>query len=178
MFVYVSGEEDNVKQFRLIPDSGGAGWKFDSKMPFKTSPVSAPYPNFPKGLFGQLNREGVWMSGGFLSLLAKGTVDGTGILWVSMPLMANANHLVQRGVLQAFNASDVSHEELWDSESTGNPNDSLGEFAKFNPPIVANGKVYVAVFQQEGILANNTHVVAKGQGVDQPALVIYGLRPH
>jgi len=178
MFVYVSGEEDHVKQFRLIPDPGGAGWKFESENPpFKTSRESAPYPNFPTGEFGQANREGVWMPGGFLSLSAAGTTDGTGILWVNMPYQSNANHFVVRGVLRAFNASDVSTGELWDSEDTGNPNDSLGQFAKFNPPIVANGKVYVATFQQEAILANGTHVQAQGQGVDQPALVIYGLRP-
>lgn len=179
MFVYVSGEEDFVKQFRLIPEAGGAGWKFESENPpFKTSQVSAPYPNFPTGLFGQPNREGVWMPGGFLSLSAQGTTDGTGILWVNMPYQSNANHFVVRGVLRAFDATDVSKPELWDSESTGNPNDSLGQFAKFNPPIVANGKVYVAAFQQEAILANGTHVTAQGQGVDQPALVIYGLRPQ
>jgi hypothetical protein len=176
MFVYVSGEEDHVRQFRLIPDPGGAGWKFESNTPFRTSPVTAPYPDYPTGVFGQANREPVWMPGGFLSLSASGTTDGTGILWVNMPLRANANHLVQRGVLRAFNASDVSQPELWDSEGTGNTSDSLGQFAKFNPPIVANGKVYVATFQQEAILANGVHVKAQGAGVDQPALAIYGLR--
>jgi len=176
MFVYVCGEEDHVKQFRLIPDPDGAGWKFESEAPFKTSLESAPYPNYPTGLFGQPNREGIWMPGGFLSISASGTTDGTGILWVNMPLQANANHFVVRGVLRAFDASDISKRELWDSESTGNANDSLGQFAKFNPPIVANGKVYVAAFQQETILANGVHMNAQGQGVDQPALVIYGLR--
>ena len=52
MYVYVMGEEDPLKQFRLIPDSSAAGWKFESSTPFKTSPESAPYPNFPAGLFG------------------------------------------------------------------------------------------------------------------------------
>ena len=89
------------------------------------------------------------------------------------PLAANANHFVVRGVLRAYDASDVGKGELWDSENTGNGNDSLGQFAKYCPPIVANGKVYVATFQQETILANGKHV--KTDGGDQPALVIYGL---
>jgi hypothetical protein len=44
-------------------------------------------------------------------------------------------------------------------------------FAKFNPPTVANGKVYAATFQQERI-DNGAH--KKMDGGDQPALVIYG----
>lgn len=177
MFVYIAGEEDPVKQYRLVPDTGagGAGWKFESgNPPYRTSPVSAPYPNFPNGEFGQAGRDPVWMPGGFLALSADGSTDGTGILWVAMPYAGNANHMVVRGVLRAFDASDVSKPELWDSESTGNQNDRLGQFAKFCPPTVANGKVYVATFQQEFVTANGTHV--KAQGGDQPALVIYGLR--
>jgi hypothetical protein len=177
MFVYIAGEEDPVKQYRLIPDTGpgGAGWKFESgNPPFRTSPISAPYPNFPNGEFGQAGRDAIWMPGGFLALSANGTTDGTGILWVTMPYAGNANHLVVRGILRAFDASDVSKAELWDSENTGNQNDRLGQFAKFCPPTVANGKVYVATFQQEFVTANGTRL--KAQGGDQPALVIYGPR--
>ena len=109
-----------------------------------------------------------------MTLSAKGSDDGTGILWVTMPLDDNANHMVVRGVLRAFDASDVSKPELWDSANTGNGNDMLGQFAKFNPPTVANGKVYVATFQQETISANGTH--SKNAQGDQPALAIYGSR--
>ena len=174
MYVYVMGEEDPLKQFRLIPDSSAAGWKFESSTPFKTSPESAPYPNFPAGLFGPTRTDRVWMPGGFLTLSANGINDGTGILWVNMPYAASANLMVVRGILRAFDASDVSKGEIWDSESTGNDNDRLGQFAKFCPPTVANGKVYVATFQQETVLANNKHV--KTVGGDQPSLVIYGPR--
>jgi len=176
MYVYVEGEEDPVKQFRLVPDpSSTAGWKFDPAGPFKTSPESAPYPNFPTGLFTPNRTEPVWMPGGFLSVSADGSKDGTGILWATMPFAMNANHMVVRGILRAFDASDVSKGEIWDSESTGNDNDRLGQFAKFCPPTVANGKVYVVTFQQETVLANGKHV--KTDGGDQPALVIYGKLP-
>jgi hypothetical protein len=175
MYLYVMGEEDPLKQFKLVPDSGpgGAGWKFDSDTPFKTSRESAPYPNFPTGMFGQ-HRDTVWMPGGFLSLSANGKTDGTGILWVNMPFAANANRAVVRGVLRAFDASDVSTGELWDSETTGNDADKLGQFAKFCPPTVANGKVYVATFQEETIGEGNVH--RKAAGGDQSALAIYGMK--
>lgn len=176
MFVYVNGEEDPLKQYKLIPDSapGGAGWKFESHTPFAKSVETAPYPNFPQGRFGDLSRNMTWMPGGFLSLSADGDKDGTGIMWVNMPYAEDANRMVVRGVLRAFDASDVSRPQLWDSENTGNQSDRLGQFAKYCPPTVANGKVYVAVFQAEMIDTDVVH--SKRMGGDQPALVIYGLK--
>jgi hypothetical protein len=175
MFVYVNGEEDPLKQYKLVPDTGpgGAGWKFESETPTARSAVTAPYPNFPAGQFGDPSRDMVWMPGGFLSLSADGDKEGTGIIWVNMPFAQNANKMVVRGVLRAFDASDVSRPQLWDSEHTGNDNDRLGQFAKFCAPTVANGKVYMATFQAEAIV-NDIHV--KRAGGDQPALAIYGLR--
>jgi hypothetical protein len=183
MYAYVNGEEDPVKQYKLVPDSETLGkWKFESAIPFKkssdcpTAPfcVFAPYPEFPKGVFGKPGREGVWMSGGIMSISANGDEAGSGILWVTMPYMTNANHAVVRGVLRALNASDVSKPELWDSESTGNENDRLGLFAKFCPPTVANGKVYVATFQEEIVGSDHIHKIMPSG--DRAALVIYGLK--
>jgi hypothetical protein len=184
LFFYFNGAESSIKQYRLIPDAtpGGAGWKFDFRVPFRDSAdcptkpncVFSPYPNFPAGQFGHADRDEVWMPGGFMSLSAIGNNDGTGILWITMPLSMNANHQVTRGVLRALDASDVSKPELWNSEATGNDNDRLGQFAKFCPPTVANGKVYVATFQQETIGDDGIHRATPGG--DQPALAIYGLK--
>jgi hypothetical protein len=171
-YVYVMGEEEHLKQFRLVPDSTSAGFRFDPEAPFKVSPESAPYPDFPTGEFAPNRTDAIWMPGGFLELSSNGTKDGTGILWVNMPFDDNANHKVVRGILRAFDASDVSKGEIWDSESTGRNNDRLGQFAKYCPPVVANGKVYVATFQQETILSTGAHI--KTNIGDQPALVIYG----
>jgi hypothetical protein len=171
-YVYIMGEEEHLKQFRLVPDSSSAGFRFDPEAPFKVSPESAPYPDFPTGEFTPNRTDAIWMPGGFLELSSNGTKDGTGILWVNMPFGDNANHKVVRGILRAFDASDVSKGEIWDSESTGRNNDRLGQFAKYCPPVVANGKVYVATFQQETILSTGAHI--KTNIGDQPALVIYG----
>src|SRR6202012_521076 len=101
---------------RLIPDptADSAGWQFDttdspyhstSQCALKPSCIFSPYPNAPAGLFGQLHRDDVWMPGGFMTISADGAKDGTGILWIAMPLADNANHRVVRGVLRAVDAT-------------------------------------------------------------------------
>ena len=174
MFVYIMGEEDYLKQYKLVPDAGPAGWKFQADTPFKKSKEAAAFPNPPNGLFNDPNRNMIWMPGGFLTLSANQADAATGIIWATMPFNFNANMQVVRGALRAFDASDVSKGQLWSSEDSGVPADSLGWFAKFNPPVVANGKVFVAAFQQERI-DNGIH--RKAEGGDQPALAIYGLKP-
>ena len=61
------------------------------------------------------------------------------------------------GVLRAFDANDLSR-ELWNSQQNGS-RDQFGNFAKFNTPVVANGKVYLATFSQQvavyGLLPRN-----------------------
>jgi hypothetical protein len=171
MFAYVMGEEDFLKQYRLIPDAGPAGWKFASDAFFKKSKETVGLP--PPNVLNDPTRNMIFMPGGFLTLSANGTDASTGIVWATMPFAENANHAVVRGVLRAFDAMDVSKGELWDSEQSGK--DGLGFFAKYNPPVVANGKVYVAAFQQESV-DTNTQVHTKAPGGLMAALVIYGLK--
>ena len=85
------------------------------------------------------------MPGGMLALSANGRTAGSGILWAVVPLDGDANQ--QRGVkgiVLALDAQDVSR-TLWTSEQNA-ARDRLGLFAKFNPPMVANGKVFVATY--------------------------------
>jgi hypothetical protein len=173
MFTYVMGEEEPLKQYKLVPDTGPDGWKFGADVPFKQSKETVGLP--PPNILNDPNRNVIFMPGGFLTLSADGTNAATGIVWATMPFAENANRAVVRGVLRAFDAMDVSKGELWDSEQSGN--DGLGFFAKFNPPVVANGKVYVTAFQQES-LETNTGAHSKAQGGLMPALVIYGLKTH
>ena len=85
--------------------------------------------------------------GGILSLSANGSKPESGILWVCIPISANAGPATVPGMLRAFDASNVSN-ELWNSQM--NPSrDSLGNFAKFCPPTIANGKVYIATFSNK-----------------------------
>ncbi len=82
--------------------------------------------------------------GGLLALSANGTNAGSGILWASHQLVGDANQMVRPGILHAYDAQNVAH-ELWNSQQL-TARDSVGNFAKFVPPTVANGKVYLATF--------------------------------
>jgi hypothetical protein len=82
--------------------------------------------------------------GGMLSISANGSTVGTGILWVSMAISQDGDHGVVSGLLRAFDASNPTT-ELWDSQQVTS-RDALGTLAKFVPPTIANGKVYMATF--------------------------------
>lgn len=82
--------------------------------------------------------------GGILALSANGTNAGSGILWAAINTSANANQATVAGTLHAYNAQNITN-ELWNSDQNS-ARDSLGNFAKFVAPTVANGKVYQATF--------------------------------
>ena len=80
--------------------------------------------------------------GAILTLSANGSVAGTGILWASFPTQNGTDgawHTTSAGDLFALDASDITN-VLW-SDTTGTWN-----VAKFAPPLVANGHVYVGTF--------------------------------
>src|SRR5712691_1195083 len=81
------------------------------------------------------------MPGGQLAISANGGTDGTGILWAAISRGGDANHAPQPGILRAYDATNVTR-ELWNSEQNAT-RDVLGNFSKFSPPTVANGKVFV-----------------------------------
>jgi hypothetical protein len=141
LFIYVWGEEDFLRSYR-----------FDGKR-F----VLAGHSQFPAPANS--------MPGGALTVSANGTTPDTGVVWASLPIKDDANNDTVPGVLRAFNTADLSH-ELWDSEQNAG-RDRLGMFAKFCPPVVANGKVYVATFSPPA-------AAPYGPG----KLVVYGLLPE
>jgi hypothetical protein len=78
----------------------------------------------------------------------NGNTAGSAIVWTLHPTAGNANHATVAGTLQAYKADDLT-EPLWSSNHDPRGIDDLGDFAKFCPPVVANGRVYVATFSQQ-----------------------------
>ena len=104
------------------------------------------------------------MPGGILSVSSDGNTAGTGILWASLPAKDNGLNNVVSGVLRAFDAEDLTA-EIWNSED--NPTcDGSFMFAKFTPPVVANGRVYMATFGS---------IPVSGKQTLSGAVNIYGL---
>lgn len=95
------------------------------------------------------------MPGGILSVSADGSTPGTGIVWANLVLSGDANQATRPGILRAFDAGNLSN-ELWDSQQDA-LRDNFGNFAKFVPPVVSNGKVYLGTFSNQimvyGLLA-------------------------
>src|ERR1700691_5020712 len=139
---YNWGENDVLREFLFNPTTG-----LLNTTPIATSTMTAPVTN----------NDGA-MPGGFLSISANGNQNG--ILWASTPYKDDAVVKTVQGVLYAFNADTLAL--LW-SDKNNDARDEVGNFAKYVPPVVANGKMYIATFGPVG--------TADGSG----ALVCYGL---
>lgn len=110
--------------------------------------------------------------GGLLALSADGSSPASGIVWAAHQLTGDANQSVRPGILHAYDAQNVSR-ELWNSQQNS-ARDAVGNFAKFVPPTVANGKVYLATFSGKlnvyGLLITNSPAVL----AVTPAALNYG----
>jgi hypothetical protein len=78
------------------------------------------------------------MPGGILSLTVDGTHADTALLWASMPLEEDAFVDDVRGVLRAIDPGTL--EQLWQNDA------EQYLFAKYCPPTVVDGKVFLATF--------------------------------
>jgi hypothetical protein len=97
------------------------------------------------------------MPGGAISISANGMRDG--ILWVTMSadLKTDAAWGIHPGILVAVDATNLN--VLW-------RDDNVPTFAKFNPPTVADGKVFLPTFAQP----DATHPVGLGW------LIVYAIK--
>jgi len=80
---------------------------------------------------------------GALAISSDGTNDGTGIVWQSGEISAFETSSTE-GALAAWNAQNINT-QLYGSQAVP-ARDSVGDYATFSPPTVANGKVYLATF--------------------------------
>ena len=116
---YVSGWADPVYAYQL------------SNGQFVETPLSQTSQSYAQPYLG-------------MAISGDGVNDSNTILWVTT---ADQTGQPVPGTLRAFDANDLSV-ELWNSDVNA-ARDSLGTFAKFAIPTVANGKVYVPTFSNQ-----------------------------
>lgn len=121
-YAYVWSKQDYLRQYKFDKRAG----KFE-------------LPEYRRGPDGAAK-----MPGGILSISANGSKAGTGILWATHTINCDGNHHICPGIMEAYDAENVTN-VLWTSEQNAQ-RDAVGGFAKFVPPTVANGKVYLATF--------------------------------
>jgi hypothetical protein len=153
--MYVWGENDRLKAFTFKAGKFG-----DVKQPKK----STYQP--PQG-----------MPGGMLALSSNGTKAGTGVLWAVVPLNGDANqNRGVAGIVVALDARDVTR-QLWTSELSG-PRDRLGLYAKYAPPTVAGGKVFVVTYGDKEPLRQYGFNERPTQQPGKYYVAVYGLLPN
>ncbi len=107
------------------------------------------------------------MPGGRLVVSSNGTTPGTAVVWGVYPTDGNANLAVVHGALVAYDATTVLNgnrlKQLFHSDA--DPANSMGNFAKYSTPVVANGKVYVGTFSNKVV----QYGLAPGLGIAKPA---------
>ena len=83
------------------------------------------------------------LRGGGAVTVSANSAGANGIVWAATTVNEEAESSVVPGILRAYDANTLT--DLWNSEANS-ARDSLGNWAKFVPPVVTNGKVYMASF--------------------------------
>jgi len=104
-----------------------------------------------------------------MSISSNNAIPGTGIVWAAFSADGVADGKAHPGVFYAFDAADVS-QVLWNSNQNST-RDAVGNWAKWNPPVVANGKVYLGTYDNSvdvyGLLSTGPNSIAATAGTLQ-----------
>jgi hypothetical protein len=110
-----------------------------------------------------------------ISVSGNGNAPGTGIVWSSytFPIAGGNDGKPHPSILRAFDASNIAT-ELWDSNQN-QARDNAGSWAKWDPPTIANGYVYLPtwdnVLNVYGLLASAAGGHLTGVGDSSTATV-------
>jgi outer membrane protein assembly factor BamB len=126
-FVYIWPENDQIRAFPF--DRGTNTFKISNEVIGMSGPT------------GQ--------NGAMISVSTNGSVAGSGIVWAAHAATGDAEHDVSPGILRAFDANDVT-KELWNNNQSAA--DNAGKYAKFSPPTIANGHVYLSTFSNQVVV--------------------------
>ena len=156
--LYIWGENDHLRAYPLVLKNGE--WRIDTLSSDSTRPWAVSQATSPLLPWNPLISN---MTGGMTAISANGDHDG--IVWATTPYNNDANMKVVRGMLHAYDATDLS-KELWNSEM--NPEDDTGNYAKFTPPTVANGKVYLPTFSRRLVVYGLKNVIRQLRATPNP----------
>jgi hypothetical protein len=149
--VFLWGENERLK-----------GYNFD----FATKRITAFRAQGTQIASGNMAAPG-GMPGGRLVVSSNGTAPGTAVVWGVYPTEGNANAEIVHGALVAYDATTVLNgnrlKQLFHSDT--DPANSMGNFAKYSTPVVANGKVYVGTFSNKVV----QYGLAPGLRIAKPA---------
>ncbi|MEO8029178.1 MAG: hypothetical protein ABI823_22040 [Bryobacteraceae bacterium] len=139
------------------PGGGGFIWGEDPESPFPTDTLKAFNFDFSARTMrlianGQSDGLAAGYQGANLAISANGNQADSGIVWALVP-ESNTKSL-QPGSLHAYRAGGFAggtFEELWNSYDE-NDADARFYFAKFNQPMIADGKVFLPTFSGKVIV--------------------------
>jgi hypothetical protein len=137
MMVFCWGENSNLRAWSMAP-TGALTFLAQG-----TETASAQIVNAPGG-----------MPGGFMCVSSDKGKAGTPLLWATIPY-GDANKSVTQGRLLCYDAENfIANADgskqlkvLWDSEKAG----AQFKYAKFTPPVVYEGKVFVVNYDGSGV---------------------------
>jgi hypothetical protein len=144
--IYVMGENSTLRAFEYSGNTIRTSAIAESAPDTATSGDTPP----PGG-----------MPGGFLAVTSSNASGVNGIVWSVSPRKSMwrdpaANAVPVPSILRAFNAVPAGGAitELWNSELE--VSDAIGSASKWQPPLVADGKVYVVTYDNKVIVYGTT----------------------
>ena len=162
--VYVMGENSTLRAYRYTGTTMTA------------TPIALAVP--ATAASGETAAPG-GMPGGFLTVSSADAAGSDGIVWSVSPRKSHwrdpaAMVIPPRSILRAFRAapSGSTIAEIWNSEIDAA--DAVGTASKFQPPLVANGKVYVPTYDNRVLIYGNTAPRLNARDIRRTMVLIKG----
>ena len=163
-FVYVMGENSTLRAFRLT------GSTLSATPVGESSPLTITSGNTPPP---------GGMPGGFLTVTSSDASGSDGIVWSISPRRSMwrdpaANAVPVPSILRAFDPIPAGGQlaELWNSEI--DVHDAVGSASKWQPPLVADGRVYIVTYNDRVVIYGLTAPDLQARDVRRTMILIKG----